>query len=534
MKKLSSILITLMLTSACSLGGFQKIQIDTTNPSDLRIATNNELNALQSRGTLKSSDKLYIANLGVKNGGQFLTKINFNSFKTKASVDGVPAKVSSDVTSVDVYLLKLPSNYNPVINKDPMDLSQANVFWSKPNVAKNGSEINLLFTGLPGDSSKHYYVGVVAKDSLGNIISKNGFNWTGETSSHTGFNISSSGVGVNQTTLEVSSTDPLSIAVNLLDAVGAKIDTTVNITNGTNTLPSVSGSLYNVASKIAFVGVLSSDPNNFNVGTMNTDGQNIFHSFSSNSPSSFVASSSLSPDKSKIVFSLFTPGSPYNIDLYIVNSDGSGSPINLTNTPDTVIENYASWSPDGSKIVFAAGSDPTHTEIYTINANGSNLTQITTSSGWTNYTPSWSSDGSKVAFASNEDGDFEIYTKNSDGSGIATKLTDNSVPDFSPVWSPDGSKIIYSSELTKLNLMNSLDGSSNNLVLNTAPTFNVSVPTQWMQSSNKIVLTNFTNSLNNSSIYTILADGSNLTQISDNAYQISFTSLPFGALIYNN
>ncbi|MFN4152135.1 MAG: hypothetical protein ACK4IX_14435, partial [Candidatus Sericytochromatia bacterium] len=227
MKKIALMALSLLLTSACSLGGFQKIEIDNTNQSEVRVATNKELNVLQNRGSLKASDKLYVANLGVKNGGQFLTKINFNSFKTKASVDGVLAKTSEDVHSVDVYLLKLSSNYNPAVNKDPIALSKMTTdpVWMR-NMLKNGSEINLLFTGVPGLASKQYYVGVVAKDVDGNVISKNGYVWTGDTSSVEGFNLSSSGVGVNPTSLEVSATDALSIAVSLKDAVGAKLDTT--------------------------------------------------------------------------------------------------------------------------------------------------------------------------------------------------------------------------------------------------------------------------------------------------------------------
>lgn len=265
MKKLATISFALLLTSACSLGSFQqKIEVlDNLKSSEVRVATNSEFKSLQNRGSLQSDEQLYIANLGTQNGAQILVKFDFNSFKTKATnpivgtedcvdgtnCDGIPEKTAADVASVDVYLFKLASNFNPAIpaGKDPFGPSSQNLYWSKSGVTKNGTAINLLFTGVPGDASNHYYAGVVARDSGNNVISKNGYKWTGTTATYAGFNLSSSGVGVDATSLVVSTTDPLSIGVNLLDAVGAKLDSTVEITNGSSALPSISPSPYSIA-----------------------------------------------------------------------------------------------------------------------------------------------------------------------------------------------------------------------------------------------------------------------------------------------
>lgn len=252
MKKLATISFALLLTSACSVGSFQqKIEVlDNIKPSEVRMATNSEFKMLQDKGSLKSDEQLYIANLGSKNGSQFLVKFDFNSFNTKASENGIPAKTATDVTSVDVYLFTLSSTFNTSLltDRDPFGTSSANLFWSRTGVAKNGTAINLLFTGVPGlAGGKHYWAGVVARDSGNNIISKSGVTWTGTTSTYAGFNLSSTGVGVDPTSLAVSTTTPLSIAVNLLDAVGAKLDTTVDITAGSSALPSVSASPYTIA-----------------------------------------------------------------------------------------------------------------------------------------------------------------------------------------------------------------------------------------------------------------------------------------------
>ncbi|HEU5430159.1 MAG TPA: hypothetical protein VFU81_00770, partial [Thermomicrobiales bacterium] len=54
----------------------------------------------------------------------------------------------------------------------------------------------------------------------------------------------------------------------------------------------------------------------------------------------------------------------------------------------------------------------------------------------------------RIAFASdrvtagNPDGDTEIFTMNADGSGVK-QLTKNAAADFGPVWSPNGKKIAF-------------------------------------------------------------------------------------------
>lgn len=92
------------------------------------------------------------------------------------------------------------------------------------------------------------------------------------------------------------------------------------------------------------------------------------------------------------------------------------------------------------KIAFVSDRDGNR-EIYSMNADGTNQTRLTTNSA-TDQFPDWSPDGTKIAFATDRNGNFEIYTMNADGSNL-TRLTTNSVPDSEPAWSPDGSKILF-------------------------------------------------------------------------------------------
>ena len=109
---------------------------------------------------------------------------------------------------------------------------------------------------------------------------------------------------------------------------------------------------------------------------------------------------SWSPDGTKIAFtstraSITPSGGVDNYDIFVMNADGS-SPVNLTNsTQATPLHGYEfcpAWSPDGTRIVFhAAGAntepDPAFVNpIFSMNANGSGVTQLTAGVSQDQYT----------------------------------------------------------------------------------------------------------------------------------------------------
>jgi Tol biopolymer transport system component len=108
-------------------------------------------------------------------------------------------------------------------------------------------------------------------------------------------------------------------------------------------------------------------------------------------------------------------------------------------------------SPDwgvNDRIVFAATpklGDATQ-QLHLVDPDGSNLTQLTFSFGgaWqVNVEPSWSPDGTKLALESGTGFDHDIYVMNADGSDRTNVTNDSSSDDEDPVWSPDGAQLAY-------------------------------------------------------------------------------------------
>src|ERR687888_285675 len=87
-----------------------------------------------------------------------------------------------------------------------------------------------------------------------------------------------------------------------------------------------------------------------------------------------------SPRGNELLFERFTFGGPVTTDLYVVHTDGSGL-RRLTSTPDR-LELQPAWSPDGTKISFlgftGVGTPDAHGAVYTMNADGSSVTEIST------------------------------------------------------------------------------------------------------------------------------------------------------------
>jgi PKD repeat protein len=156
----------------------------------------------------------------------------------------------------------------------------------------------------------------------------------------------------------------------------------------------------------------------------------------------------MSPDTSKIAVCAHGPADiDYYIDIGKVGKDlisfRPGLIAHQTQSKQSQI-----WSPDGSKIVYYAGKGESYedekSEVYTIKADGTGKTQLTSDSAKDNY-PMFSPDGKKIIYVSNRAGSEDIWIMDADGKN-KVQLTSGSAKDSFPVWSPDGKKIAFWSD----------------------------------------------------------------------------------------
>jgi TolB protein len=207
--------------------------------------------------------------------------------------------------------------------------------------------------------------------------------------------------------------------------------------------------------RIAFA-FIDSDGNE-QVGTIKPDGTD-FQQITSGSSVHEVGS--WSPTGNQIVFtySAQSPDDPtFTTSLYIMNSVGS-NPHPVMNAAVAGFDVEPRFSPDGTRIVFSrirkyAGNGFQQEAIFVINADGSNLRQLT-AWGIAEEHPGWSPDSQWIVFNVAKEAftlpghptgsSNSIYLMHADGTDQHLLYNGRSeLPTHKPVFSPDGTKILF-------------------------------------------------------------------------------------------
>ena len=208
----------------------------------------------------------------------------------------------------------------------------------------------------------------------------------------------------------------------------------------------------------------------------------------------------------RLVVSSPRSGFPTEGNLYTMGADGSAQTQITSFNGD---ELYPAWSPDGARVAFQ--QDPgLYPEIWTAKADGTDLRQLTSNSDGDRH-PAWSPDGTKIVFASDRAPGTtlqDLYVMNADGSGQVALTNTPSVDEDYPSWSPDGTKIVFSrdGDIATVNA----DGTG--LVPLTA-TEQIEFEPDWSPGGTRIAYRSGVNA--NDEIWRMNADGSGVTNISN-------------------
>ena len=148
-----------------------------------------------------------------------------------------------------------------------------------------------------------------------------------------------------------------------------------------------------------------------------------------------------SPDGHRFVFARNNAhGDP--VGLFVTNVNGTG--LRQITPPGTLLSSFGNWSPQGNKIVFSRHvSRSVHSSLWIVHANGTGLRELhirgvdcggrnDDPNGIACFGPAWSPDGTKIVFGLDSAAGRNIYTINANGSDL-TQVSHGGADD-SPDW----------------------------------------------------------------------------------------------------
>ena len=193
----------------------------------------------------------------------------------------------------------------------------------------------------------------------------------------------------------------------------------------------------------------------------------------------------------------------------------------LTPVLATVSPAFATFPGRNGLIAFHADTD-NGTQIFTVRPNGQDLRQITFVSDDA-VTPDWSPDGRQIVFevdrADPSSCGAGIAIMNADGSNLVELTSNHTVCDFDPSFTPDGSRIVFDrfDPTTGEETIWSMDRNGNDR----QPIGNCCVDPNVSPNGKKLSFLRSTDVEGESALFTSAIDGSNLFQVTPFSFNVA-------------
>ena len=212
--------------------------------------------------------------------------------------------------------------------------------------------------------------------------------------------------------------------------------------------------------------------------------------------------------------------------IYVMNADGSNLRQLTTGGLD---DGNPSWSPDGEKIAFERYVDGSpFPYLHVMDADGSNLRQVMFGPENWSQEPAWSPNGEQIAFHKYTTKEIrnnpvsEIFVIDADGTDLR-QLTNTQLPfdgtNSSPTWSPGGEQVAYGSskwfEDDAIVILDA-DGTDTRQVVAHKGIY---PSPNWSPDGKKIAFIDYRDG--KFGIYVMNADGSDITQLTFNDWDLA-------------
>lgn len=162
----------------------------------------------------------------------------------------------------------------------------------------------------------------------------------------------------------------------------------------------------------------------------------------------YDAEASYSSDGKRIVFCSNRSGAK-NLELYVMDADGTNV-RQLTHAPNCY-NGGPFFAPDGQRVIFRSDrKKPHHLQLYVIGADGKNERALTDNENWVYWAPYWYKDGRHIIYTAADHSNprarpnYDLYWMDIE-TAKTTRLTHFPGADVLPVFSPDGRRVMWTS-----------------------------------------------------------------------------------------